>query len=151
MLIGKKGIFCGIMALILALSGCSRQVPQNSVAAHVVRSIHIQWEEEPAGRFYNTDAKMEKILLYIRRLKPLSSADTDPEALEGPTVRITLVCADNSTKVYRQKQDRFFQSGSGPWQQMREDKGALLWQILADTPSDPPEPQFPAPLLSCRK
>lgn len=132
----KKAMIVLYFALILG--GCRPQA-QTDVAAHVVKEITITCEGCTAftRRYYNTHNKMQKILLYLRSVSPGTTPKEDPENLAGQVICITLRRADGSTKLYRQKNDRFLQEGTNPWRQIKPEWGVTLFQLILENESDP--------------
>lgn len=134
----KRLIAVYLAAVFCLLCGC-HPVTRQDIASRIVTQITVTCEtcSDFTRRFYNTNEKMQLILLYIRCLKPRFAPQTDPEPLAGRTICITVTCADNTTRIYRQKDNLYFQEGTGPWQQVRPDQGSDLWRIVLFTPSDP--------------
>ena len=129
---------CTILLLAFCLAGCKPKEHAN-VASHIVTGITITCEScnDFTRRHYNTHEKMQKILLYLRSVGPGFTPDEDPEPLSGRVIYITLYRADGTTKVYRQKGDRYLQEGTNPWKTIRADWGASLYQIILENDSDP--------------
>lgn len=123
--------------LVIFTAGCRPQ-PQTDVAAHIVTEITITCQNcnDFTRRYYNTHEKMQKILLYLRSVSPGFTPEEDPEPLAGRVICITLHRADGSTKIYRQKGDRYLQEGTKPWKKIKPEFGAGLWQILLENASD---------------
>ncbi len=143
----KKGSIC--LLLCLLLTGCAPAPAQRSLSSQVVRQITVTAEScgHTTRRYYNTNGKMQQLLLYIRKLSPLFATDADPESLTGRTICITMTCADGTRHIYRQKNDRYFQTGTGPWQKIAPGKNSDLWRILLRTPSDPRPARLTGPPL----
>ena len=131
----KKVVFALLLAL--ALTGCYPQ-RTTDVASHIVTEITITCETctDFTRRYYNTHEKMQKFLLYLRSVSPGFTPDEDPEPLAGRVICITLWKADGTTKIYRQKNDRYLQEGTGPWKKIRQEWGASLYQLLLENESD---------------
>lgn len=140
----KKRIAAMVLAAAFTLlTGCRPSV-SGGVAGHLVTQITVTCETctDFTRRYYNTAEKMQRILLYIRSIGPMFTPDADPEALAGRIICITMTCADNSQKIYRQKDTLYFQEGTGPWKQIDPEHGIQLWRILFETPSDPEKTRF---------
>ena len=129
-----------IAALLLTvfLTGCQQQ-NHTDVTSRIVTEIVITCQtcNDFTRRYYNTHQKMQQILLYLRAVKPGFTPDEDPESLAGRTICITLHLADGSTKLYRQKKDRYLQEDHHPWKKIKPDWGATLYQIILENSSDP--------------
>ena len=134
----KRFLSFVIVATLLLTSGCHRGSNQNT-GSNVVSSILItgQSDTETIRRYYNTPDKIRLVLLYIRSVSGGFTAQVDPTTLPGSSIRILTVSADNTQKVYQQKSDCYFQSATGTWQEIDPEKGAKLWKLLKQTPSDP--------------
>lgn len=138
----KAGFWLLMLILLCVFSGCQPQ-RQMAINGKLVTQIVVTSEDHAqfTRRFYNTNEKMQLILLYIRSLGPRFTPEEDPESLPGRIICITMRCADGSQKIYRQKDTLYFQEGNSPWMQMDPERGSQLHRILVHTPSDPePEP-----------
>ncbi len=135
----KKAGF-GLLAAVLAalLVGCwvSRQPV---ITGNLVTQIVVTGEntDQYIRRFYNTDEKMQLILLYIRSLGPKFTPDEDPGTQKEPMLCITMHYADGSQKIFRQKGQQYFQEGMDTWRKIDPERGRDLWWIVLHTPADP--------------
>ena len=136
MILLKKAIL--ILFLSCMLTGCQPKKATN-VQAHVVTEITItcQTYNDWVHRYYNTPKKMQNILLYLRAVSPGFAPNENPETVPGRMIYITLQRADGTTKIYRQKNERYLQEGSNPWRQINADWGASLYQLVLSNESDP--------------
>ncbi len=134
----KIRLFLCLAAAVLLLGGC-RHYSNPSMAHSLVTQIIITGQSEtgPIHRYYDSPEKMRQVLLYIRGVRRGFETQEDPSAVEGCSVCITTVSADNTQKVYRQKNDQFFQTDTGLWQELDPEKGRQLWELLQQLPSDP--------------
>lgn len=130
-----------LLVCVLMLCACTPKAPQGP-SSSIVRQILVTAEgrEYFLRRFYNTDEKMEPILLSLRSLYPNFTAQQDVENMHLPVLCITLTCSDGTEKLYRLKDVRYLQSGTGPWKQVDTGKAAQLWQLIWDTPDDTEQP-----------
>lgn len=133
----KKGLVFCIVAVLLLLSGCHHYT-NDKVEHNLVKQIIItgQSENETIHRYYDTPDKMRQVLAYIRSVSGSFDAQTDPADTSGRTIRITTVCADDTQKIYQQKDNEYFQVGTGRWQQIDPELGETLWELIRQTPSD---------------
>ena len=138
----KRRLFLGLVATILLLSGC-QHYSNPSMERNLVTQIIITGESEAGSihRHYDSPEKMRQVLLYIRSVRRGFHGQVDPPAMEGSSICITTVSADNTQKVYRQNNDQYFQLDTGVWQQIDPKNGAALWELLMQLPSDPQEAQ----------
>ena len=138
----KRGMILCLAAVLFLLSGC-RHYSNPSMERKLVKEIIITGETEEGSfrLYYDSSEKMRLVLLYIRSVRRGFQAQEDPTALEGPSICITTVSADDTQKVYRQKSDRFFQVDTGVWQELDPEKGRTLWELLRQLPSDPEQAQ----------
>ena len=90
---------------------------------------------------------MQAVLVALRALRPKQDAHRDVEALRTPTLCLTLLCSDGSEQLYRIKENRYLQSGTGTWKKVDAGRASALWQLIADMESDPELPRsFHTPL-----
>ena len=131
------------LLLAILLTGCHRN-SHTDVASQIVTEITVTCETctEFTRRYYNTHEKMQPILLYLRAVSPGFKPDTDPEHLSDRIICITLQKADGSTKVYRQKADRYLQQDHGDWRKINPEWGVTLYRILLENDSDPQKRDF---------
>lgn len=137
----KRTLFFLLLAILL--TGCYRN-SHTDVASQIVTEITVTCETctEFTRRYYNTHEKMQPILLYLRAVSPGFKPDTDPEHLSDRIICITLQKADGSTKVYRQKADRYLQQDHGDWRKINPEWGVTLYRILLENDSDPEKRDF---------
>lgn len=129
-----------LLLCTLFLCGCVSASPETP-SASLVRQIVATAEGRDyfLRRFYNTDEKMNPILLSLRALRPHFSPDQDVESLELPVLCITLICSDGTERIYRLKDVRFLQTGTGDWKKVDTGKAKQLWELLWELPDDPEE------------
>lgn len=143
-------IRCAMLFLTAAvlLSGCRphTQTPsQSPIVTQIVATV--EDSEHFLRRFYNTDEKMQAVLLCIRRLRPRFTPALDPEPLKKPTLCITMTCNDGSERLYRLKDIHFLQTGTDPWKKVDTGPASDLWRLLWEMESDPETPRtFHVPL-----
>ena len=143
----KKRCLISILLLSTLLSGCHRRAP--APQAPIVRQIIATTEDSEhfLRRYYDTDEKMQAVLLCLRRLHPRFTPDIDPSQLQKPTLCLTLICADGSHRLYRIKDNRYLQQGTGPWKKADSGAASDLWRLLWTMESDPETPRtFHRPL-----
>ena len=134
----KKRLLGVILGFVcVALTGCIRDRAV-SVQSSVVTRIDITCESGPQvlQRSYTSPEKMRLLLLYIRSVSSPFASLPEPEDSGGRKISITTVSANNTTKVYRQHGERFFQEGDGGWQRIDPEKGGVLWELIQSLPSD---------------
>ncbi len=138
----KRGIFLCLAAVLFLLGGC-RHYSNPSMEQSIVTKIIITGETEEGSfrLYYDSPEKMRLVLLYIRSVRRGFQAREDPTTLPGPSICITTISADDTQKVYRQKNDQFFQIDTGVWQELDPEKGRTLWELLRQLPSDPEQAQ----------
>ena len=139
----KRGLYLCLAAVLFLMSGC-RHYSNPSMERNLVTKIIITGETEEGSfrLYYDSPEKMRLVLLYIRCVRRGFQTPEDPTSLEGPSISITTISADDTQKVYRQKNDRFFQIDNGAWQELDPEKGRTLWELLQLLPSDPEQPQM---------
>ena len=128
-----------ILSFFFLLSGCTRE--ENVSAFPLVTEISVHYENGTVeGQLsYTDDEKMQMILTYLRLLKPYGHPPEDPEAAEGPLIEISLHYANGGSTVYRQKADRYLQTGKNPWLCIPPQKAMELSLLLGYLEEDIPE------------
>ena len=136
----KQTLVCIFLA-VAALLGCRGREPMPAPGVRLVKQIVVTCEDgaDFTRRFYNTDEKMRYILHFVRSMGIQDTPDTDPETVHARTICISITFSDGSQKLYRQKGDRYFQEGTGPWREISPEKVSGLYQAILTTPSDPEE------------
>lgn len=134
----KKWLFICVAITGLLLSGC-RHYSNPSMESNLVTKIIItgQTDTETIHRYYDTPEKMRQVLLYIRSVRRGFQAQVDPTTIDGRSVCITTISADDTQKVYQQKDNQYFQIDTGVWQQIEAERGEKLWELIRQLPSDP--------------
>lgn len=104
---------------------------------HVVTEVSVSWAEGGTEyrRTYTDQRKMEKLLLYLRSLKPQPPSVT-PELLDTPKYQITLRLSDDSQVFFTQYGLSFFSKADGSIQLIDAEKAARLALILEAIPED---------------
>lgn len=122
-------------AVVLLLCGCRKE---EIVPHRVVTRIDVTCQafDTYIHRSYTDSEKMQMILFHIRSIGQKHTPDVDPEALDSPTICITLRFSDGSTKIYRQKDNRFWQEDTQPWKKIGPENASGLWQTILTTPGD---------------
>ncbi len=138
--------FLCTVCILFLLCGCQKMAQPQNVSGGLVRSISITTRSCTGihHRYYSSPEKMRQILYYIRGLEPMFDTAASPAGHCGRMVCIQMICADGSSKWYRQKDDQYFQSGSGSWKRMAGGKGGQLWQLLLRLPNDEVPQKFSA-------
>lgn len=128
-----------LCAITLSLCGCSfHPVKPDGHGIRVITAITVTYENGPlqTQRHYTSDAKMQPILNYLRRIDPYGEPDVDPETTEGSDFHIELNYSDGSRQLYRQKADRFMLDADGVWKRIDPGKASKLSEILGKLESD---------------
>ena len=126
-------IFC-ICSTIL--SGCRQNYSKNVYRAVTQVDVVSQQENVLIRRHYTAQPKMRAILLYLRILKPGKKPNPPPNSKEDNVYLIAVKLSDGTIRYYRQKDHRYFSSGSGPWLSIDPSQAAGLYTILRQFPSD---------------
>ncbi len=134
----KKWLYICITIAGLLLGGC-HHYSNPSMDSNLITRIIItgQTDTETIHRYYDDPEKMRQVLLYIRSVRRGIHTLTDPSITEGRSVRITTISADETEKVYQQRDNQYFQLDTGVWQAIDEEKGEKLWELIRRLPSDP--------------
>ena len=85
---------------------------------------------------YCDTEKMEAVLQYLRKLKPLRHSPITPDTFRTDAYEIVLTMSDGSKNVYHQIYDSYIQKNNGPWQTIENSFGDYLPQLLQMIPSD---------------
>jgi len=97
-----------------------------------------QTEHHRHHRHYNSPEKIQKLLYYLRTLRPKGTADIDPETLGGNTCKIVLYFQGGKRQVYYQQADRYLSINARPWERIQPIQAAKLYSLLEEMPSDLP-------------
>lgn len=117
-------------------AGCQHFDVNHSVSAsHVVTEITITRESDHITHRYTSQASMERILSYLRRLKPYGKVEGCPETLSGENYRITVTLADGRQKVYKQVAKLYFCGADQYWRQIDPDAAEEL-SLLFEEPDE---------------
>ena len=135
----KKRLFFVVLAAGMLLWGGCHRSKDVSVQRSVVTKIIVTCDDgqEQISRHYTSPEKMRPVLLYIRSVRSPFTIQPSEDALQGRSIHITTISADETTKVYTQRSDKYFQEGSGGWEKIDPEKAADLWDVLLSMPSDP--------------
>ena len=104
----------------------------------VVTHIDITYENGSiqTQRHYEDDKKMNQVLNYLRLIDPYGRPAVDPEIIKGSQFHIELAYSDGSSKVYRQKADRYMQIDGGDWKTIDPARAEELSLLLGQLESD---------------
>lgn len=127
-----------IMLLILVILGSCCGCLRKNTGVRVVKQISVQWVENGTAvhRVHQSPEKMHLILNKFRTLGQRFSPDLDPEALQSPTVTMTVFYSDESQRSYQIKADRYVRFGTAPWQQADPKRVNALRLLLLSLPED---------------
>ncbi len=129
----------GLLLAVSLLWGCSyHSLPQEVPLCRVVTAVTVTYENGPiqTQRHYTSADKMQRILNYLRLLRPYGKPEEDPESVQGSDFHILLSYSDGCQQSYRQKSDRFLQDIDGQWKKIDPRKAEELSQILGQMESD---------------
>ena len=104
----------------------------------VVTHIDITYENGSiqTQRHYKDDGKVKQVLNYLRLIDPYGRPAVDPEIIKGSQFHIELAYSDGSSKVYRQKADRYMQIDGGDWKTIDPARAEELSLLLGQLESD---------------
>lgn len=124
-----------LLFLCFPIAGCGANPNR---APRLVTRIQISGvhEDAPVEVVYTQPQKMETILYYLRSLKSLGRARTDPERIMGDHFKITVTRSDGTSGVYFQQANRFLSRNYLPWQSVDPQRAALLYPLLMSMPPD---------------
>lgn len=131
-------MFNWVMALItgaLLLTGGT--IHRDVAPCRVVTEITVQWDENgiPEIRRYSNPEDMDRVLHYLRHLKPVPTWDA-PEETSSSIYEIQLFLSDGSTVGYTQMGLTHLQKDGETWQTFSADRGIRLRLILAAVPGE---------------
>ena len=132
-LIFLLGLLCSL------LGGCMHFVTRPAeTPVRVVTHIDITYENGSiqTQRHYEDDKKMNQVLNYLRLIDPYGRPAVDPEIIKGSQFHIELAYSDGSSKVYRQKADRYMQIDGGDWKTIDPARAEELSLLLGQLESD---------------
>ena len=137
----EKGLYLIFLTALLCslLSGCMHFISRPAEApVRVVTHIDITYENGSiqTQRHYEDDRKMKHVLNYLRLIDPYGRPAVDPEIVGGSHFHIELAYSDGSSKVYRQKADRYMQIDGGDWKTIDPARAEELSLLLGQMESD---------------
>lgn len=105
-----------------------------------VTHADITWQTEHHRhhRHYRSPDKIQKLLLYLRTLRPKGNAHIDPEVLNGNTCKIVLYYENGEHQIYYQQADRYLSVDAHPWERISQIQAEKLYGLLEEMPSDLP-------------
>ena len=127
------GLLCSM------IGGCMHFVTKtDQTPVRVVTHIDITYENGAiqTQRHYEDADKMKQVLNYLRLIKPYGQPAVDPEIIKGSHFHIELSFSDGSSKVYRQKADRYMQIDGGDWKAIDPTRAEELSLLLGQMESD---------------
>ena len=136
-----KGL-CLIFVIVLLCSlvgGCMHFVTKTEQApVRVVTHINITYDNGSihTQRHYEDAGKMKQVLNYLRLIDPYGRPAVDPEMVGGSQFYIELAYSDGSSKIYRQKADRYMQIDGGDWKTIDPARAEELSLLLGQMESD---------------
>ena len=112
-------------------------IPDAAPPCHVVTQVRVEWTEDGIdfSRIYTEHEKMNKLLLYLRSLKPVPIHDPPTDA-ENPLYSVHLIMSDGSSKVFQQLGLFYFHENAAQWQAVDPETAIRLPLILAAIPGD---------------
>lgn len=131
----KFWIILLMLCLCLFSCSCGRKPPgQTRVVTGV--DVVVESHQGVIHRHYTKPHKIRQVLNYLRLQDSQGPADTDPERIAGPVMRIDVKLSDGSNKVYYQRSGRYLSRQYHPWQKIDPKQAAQFSQILQVTPTD---------------
>lgn len=97
-----------------------------------------QTEHHRHYRHYTSPEKIQKLLYYLRTLRPKGTTDIDPETLSGSICKIVLHFPGGKRQIYYQQSDRYLSIDARPWERVQPIQAAKLYPLLEQMPSDLP-------------
>jgi len=134
----KKCTAIFLILLTVLLPGCARKRTWTQPICSVVVRVDVESRnhEERIYRRYTDPKKVSAMLDYLRGLSPYMPADRDPERLTGENHTITVYSSDGTTRVYRQRANRYLSVDSQPWQRIDDTQAKKLYGFLLRNHSD---------------
>ena len=135
----KKAKFWVLLLLTAVIfSGCVYAANTEKPLLRVVTKIHVSYENGPirTQQTFTQEEKIDKILNYLRGIRPYGKPEQDPETVQGSLYRIILYHSDGYQKHYLQKSDRFMKIEDGKWEKIDSGKAKALGNLLGRMESD---------------
>ena len=136
----KMKIIILLLSLCL-LTGCTPKSSQASFPLITKITVHYENQSIRGALHYTEDHKMQKILSYLRLLKPYGQPAENPDTVQGTLFQIILTHSGGDTTVYQQKADRYLKSGEDPWLCISPQKALELSLLLGYLEEDSPNHQ----------
>lgn len=137
----KNRVWAMTLALFFLLVGCCRMIPESQNAPYrVVTQIHILYQNGrlEAERSISKPDKLQSILDYLRQIDPYGTPFENPEEVSGSNFHITVLYSDGTSRLYRQRADRYMCIDDGPWKRIDPQKALELSRLMGAMASDPP-------------
>ena len=117
-------------------TGCRKQTPP-AAPLRLITGVQIT-EEIPGNPIlhqYTQPQQIDAIIVYLSGLRPYGIADRNPERVSGAAYRIEVFFSDGTSRIYRQRANRYFSKDCRTWRLIDPQKGAYLQELLQQTPS----------------
>ena len=132
----KRKLLVLMVVFMMLLTGCKEEKPPELPLVTAVE-ITCRHGEEVIHRTYTTPQKVQRFLYYLRRQQTMGYTDRNPERILGDTAWIRVELSDGSSRIYRQRADRFLSVDCHRWKKIDESWGRRLYSMLLLIPSDP--------------
>ena len=132
----KFGKFLVLFILMaLCLCGCAKVEKAPRLVTRI--EVTAYREEDTLHRIYTTPEKMESILYYLRTLRRVGNAGTDPEKLKGDYFVIRLDFSNGDNRVYYQAVNQYLSIDAHRWFAIDPERAEKLYPLLDMMPGDP--------------
>ncbi len=128
----------------IIMSGCAKSNTKNDPFCRVVTQVDITCQHEDLfiERHYTDTEKIESVLIYLRLLKPLTIAESDPDGIDADIYEINVHLSDGARRIYRQKAHRYISKDFRAWKDVDPGHAAQLYALMRHFPSDTEIPAF---------
>lgn len=129
-----------LLFLCAFLCSCRAAMPEQPALPGIVTSVQVSYRSKKLRlqRTYTDGQKIDVILQYLHRLKPLGPARNDPEYLDGEFCRIVVTQAGGQSHSYRLCCGEYLSVDCKPWQRYQPESADPIFPLLSRMPGDLP-------------
>ena len=130
----KLFVFLALFAVILC--GCKQKNAAAQPRVVTAVDIYCRHKDKEFSRHYRENEKLEAVLLYLRLLKPERAFVAQAQPSSDDLYEIHVHLSDGQTRLYKQRDHRYFWRSNTGWQTIPAQQAAGLYALLRHYQSD---------------